>query len=350
MASGNYSSGYLPQEPAPISIPPRASATRQLPAITGQEDEEERQTTRGLSVTRTQAGNRASHTSKNLSVTRTQVQASNRATKALPVTRIQTSNYETREFTLSRVHHYIDDFREGPLSHLPRHLPWLRPFLICLVGIVILLFVLISAGVFQRPSGSSNLVYSPNAQSYPIQVGGSIGAINTWQNSNGPISSLTPIPAHSGPYSVIGKPSLTADFMNQVLAAYNSPAAGKGQELYDLGVKYGIDPAFALAFFMHESTFGTAGMARETLSLGNLRCIPSVPCDNGYAQFSSWEQGFEAWYKLIRNLYVAQWGLVTVDQIIPVYAPSSDHNNVEGYIAALKHSIDTWHAGVIQVS
>ena len=124
---------------------------------------------------------------------------------------------------------------------------------------------------------------------------------------------------------------------------------GKGQALYDLGVKYGIDPAFALAFFMHESTFGTAGMARVTLSLGNLRCIPSVPCNNGYAQFSSWEQGFEAWYKLIRNLYVAQWGLVTIDQIIPTYAPSSDHNNVSGYIAALKHSIDTWHAGIIQV-
>ena len=40
----------------------------------------------------------------------------------------------------------------------------------------------------------------------------------------------------------------------------------------------------------------------------------------------SWQDGYEQWYKLIRNLYVAQWGLVTVDQIIPTYAPSSDHN------------------------
>lgn len=341
MASGNYSSEYLPPEPAQILIPPRASATRQLPVITGQEERK----TKELPATRTQAGERST---KEISVPRTR--AGERSTKALPVTRMHADDYSARELAITKLHHYVDEVRESSLAHLPRHLPWLRPFVICIVGVVILFFVLISAGVFQRPSSSSNLVYSPNAQSYPIQVGGSIGAINTWQNSNGPISSLTPIPSHSGPYSVIGKPTITAAFINQVLAAYNSPAAGMGQQLYDLGVKYGIDPAFALAFFMHESTFGTAGMARTTLSLGNLRCIPAVPCNNGYAQFSSWEQGFEAWYKLIRNLYVAQWGLVTVDQIIPTYAPSSDHNNVNGYIAALKHSIDTWHAGIIQVS
>ncbi|HLJ35495.1 MAG TPA: glucosaminidase domain-containing protein [Ktedonobacteraceae bacterium] len=344
MASGNYSSGYLPQEPEQILIPPRASATRQLPVVTGQEES----TTQSLPVTRAQRARSDNRSTKELSVTRTHT--GERSTKGLSVTRIHSDDYSTKELSITKIHHYVDELREGPLTHLPRHLPWLRPFVICLVGVVILFFVLISAGVFQRPGDSSHLVYSPNAQSYPIQVGGSISAINTWQNSNGPISSLTPIPSHTGPYSVIGKPTLTADFMNRVLAAYNSPAAGKGQELYDLGVKYGIDPAFALAFFMHESTFGTAGMARTTLSLGNLRCIPSVPCNNGYAQFSSWEQGFEAWYKLIRNLYVAQWGLVSVDQIIPTYAPSSDHNNVNGYIAALKHSIDTWHAGVIQVT
>ena len=41
----------------------------------------------------------------------------------------------------------------------------------------------------------------------------------------------------------------------------------------------------------------------------------------------SWEDGFDQYYKLIRNLYVAQWGLVTIDQIIPTYAPNSDGNN-----------------------
>jgi hypothetical protein len=195
-------------------------------------------------------------------------------------------------------------------------------------------------------------VNDPCVRSYAIQVGGSVDAFNTWENSNGPITAETPVPPHTGPYSVLGKPTISADFINQVLASYNSPAAGKGQALYDLGVKYGIDPVFALAFFMHESLFGTTGEARATLSLGNLRCIPTRPCIDqnrgGYTQMYSWVDGFEQFYKLIRNLYVAQWGRVTVDQIIPKYAPNSDGNNEQEYIATLKHEIDTWHAGILR--
>jgi hypothetical protein len=190
----------------------------------------------------------------------------------------------------------------------------------------------------------------PGGQVYSIQVGGSIDNVDTWENTNAPLPPRVPI--HSGSYAVLGKPTITVDFINQVLASYNSPAAGKGQALYDLGVKYGVDPSYALAFFLHESTMGTTGEARKTLSLGNLRCIPARPCIDqnrgGYAQMYSWEDGFEQWYKLIRNLYVTRWGLVTVDQIIPVYAPSSDHNDVNGYTGALKHYVNTWHAGIMR--
>src|SRR5258708_10586270 len=62
-----------------------------------------------------------------------------------------------------------------------------------------------------------------------------------------------------GSYSVVGAPTISADFIDKVLAAYGSPASGKGQALYDLGVKYGIDPVFALAMFQHESSFGKTG-------------------------------------------------------------------------------------------
>ena len=154
----------------------------------------------------------------------------------------------------------------------------------------------------------------------------------------------------SGRYIVTGAPSITATFINRVLAAYHSPAAGLGQILYDDGVKYGIDPAYALAFFMHESTFGTQGMVRATRSLGNMRCVPAYPCYEGYAAFSSWQAGFAAWYFLIRDLYVGQWHLTTVAQIVPTYAPTKDHNNVPGYIAAIEHAVDTWRAGKVVVS
>jgi hypothetical protein len=155
----------------------------------------------------------------------------------------------------------------------------------------------------------------------------------------------------SGQYNVVGKPTITASFINRVLAAYNSPAVGKGQALYDLGVKYGIDPAFALAFFMHESAFGTAGEAQTTKSLGNLRCYPGVTCVDqdrgGYASYPTWEAGFEAWYQLIRNYYVAQLGKTTIDQIIPVYAPPGD-NNDSAYIYSLKQAISAWRIGQIK--
>ncbi len=243
---------------------------------------------------------------------------------------------------------YSVDEEEHPLA---RHRTWLTRLLICIVCIVVGAMVLVTAGVYQRP-GESHLVNDPNVQSFAIQVGGSADLFNKWENSNGPIVAKTVIPTHLGPYSVLGKPTITVDFINKVLASYNSPAAGKGQALYDFGVKYGIDPVYALAFFMHESLFGTTGEARATLSLGNLRCIPSRPCIDrnrgGYAQMYSWEDGFEQWYKLIRNLYVAQWGLITVDRIIPTYAPNSDGNNEKEYIAILKHEIDTWHAGILR--
>jgi len=157
----------------------------------------------------------------------------------------------------------------------------------------------------------------------------------------------TPLPPITGAtsYRVVGKPTITAAFINEVLALAGSPATGKGQTLYDLGLQYNIDPAFALAFFLHESNFGTQGEARASLSLGNLRCIPNVECRDGYAWFPSWEAGFKAWYALIRTLYVDDWGLTTVEQIIPKYAPPADNNNDSAYIAAVEQAISAWRAG-----
>jgi hypothetical protein len=167
-------------------------------------------------------------------------------------------------------------------------------------------------------------------------------------------------------YSVIGGPSVTSSFINQVLDHYGSPAAGQGQALYDLGVSYSVDPVFALAFFMHESSFGKAGMATVTLGLGNERCIPDRSCINSqggqcergqscYAQFYSWQDGFEHWYMLIKDGYVgghvsSQCPCRTISQIIPVYAPNADHNNEAGYIAAVEMAVATWRKGSVVVA
>lgn len=175
----------------------------------------------------------------------------------------------------------------------------------------------------------------------------------------------------NGTHRVTVSPSLSGQFIDTILCTWHSPVCHSGQELHDLGAQYGIDPAYALAFFMNESTFGTAGMARSTQGLGNERCIQDRPCINTqggacqagqscYAQFESWTDGFQHWYALIENGYVkgqinAAIGrqvcpCVTVDQIIPVYAPNSDHNNEQHYIYVVEHAVDLWRAGKVMLA
>lgn len=148
--------------------------------------------------------------------------------------------------------------------------------------------------------------------------------------------------APSGPHDVVGAPTLSVAQIEKVLASYGSPAVGLGQKLYDLGIKYGINPAYALAFFVHESGCGTKGVARFSKSLGNIRWTPGYNSYEGYRSYSSWEAGMEDWYVLIKDLYIAEWGLRTVDAIIPVYAPSGDNNDPTGYIASVKYMVDSW--------
>lgn len=182
--------------------------------------------------------------------------------------------------------------------------------------------------------------------------------IQTWPNNlvahllhSSPSTSQTPT-VHAilsvSHQSVIGRPTLAPAFMNHVLASAHSPAQGTGQALYDLSVRYGIDDAVALAFFQHESLFGTTGVARYTLSLGNIRCSAGYRCMYGYRAYASWIVGYADWYQLIATLYIRTWHLSTVEQIVPVYAPTSDGNNVPAYIAAVEQAVKQWRHGEVQ--
>jgi len=172
------------------------------------------------------------------------------------------------------------------------------------------------------------------------------GFLYMWHDPKSEVNAVTSITnriAQVGNQGVEGKPTLEASFVDKVLAAANSKATGTGQALYDLSKKYGIDDAYALAFFEHESTFGTGGVARAALSLGNIRCSEGYQCIEGYRAYSSWVAGYADWYRLIRDLYISQWGLRTVEQIIPKYAPSSE-NDVAGYIAAVEKAVQSWRS------
>jgi hypothetical protein len=144
---------------------------------------------------------------------------------------------------------------------------------------------------------------------------------------------------------VLGAPSITPEKIDAVLRSYNSPAAGVGRYMYEQGVKYGIDPAYALAFFIHESTAGTKGVATVTKSIGNIRHTPGYENYQGFRKYPTWEAGVEDWYKLIKYQYVDQWKLTTVEKIVPVYAPAADRNNPPAYIRQVNEMVAKWRSG-----
>ncbi len=137
-------------------------------------------------------------------------------------------------------------------------------------------------------------------------------------------------------------PSISASAIDRVLTQYRSPAQGSGALFYDLGVQYGIDPAYALAFYIQESSAGTKGVARFTHSIGNIRTTLGYQNYEGYRSYDSYAVGIEDWYKLIKALYVEQWQLTTPSAICVRYAPWSDGNNPAVYAANVSTLVDSW--------
>lgn len=151
-----------------------------------------------------------------------------------------------------------------------------------------------------------------------------------------------------GDYNLQGPPSLTPDQIERVLKAYGSPAVGTGHDWYNLGLKYGIDPAFALAFFIHESGAGTnpnwAGLkpdGQTTHNVGNIICAGYPSCYGRFRDYATWAEGIEDWYRLIDVEYIQGRGTKTVAEIVPIYAPSFE-NDVAGYINVVQRLVDEW--------
>lgn len=153
-------------------------------------------------------------------------------------------------------------------------------------------------------------------------------------------SQQRPPPTGSG--YVVETPTISTSHIEQILAQAHSPARGLGTALDRLGSQHHINPAYALAFFHHESRYGVAGVATVTHSIGNIRCTPGWPsCFKGYRSYANWVDGTSDWYNLITHRYVEQ-GLDTVKKIVPVYAPSSDSNDVDAYIHDVLDDVARW--------
>jgi hypothetical protein len=152
-----------------------------------------------------------------------------------------------------------------------------------------------------------------------------------------------------GQLAVQGPPTISVEQIEAVLAEYNSPARGQGHIFYELGLRYNINPAIALAFFVHESGAGSArnwaGLKPDgstTHNVGNIICTPGWRCHGRFRDYDSWEHGIEDWYKLINDLYIGEWQRTTVEEIIPKYAPAADNNNEGAYIQSVRDMIQRW--------
>lgn len=214
--------------------------------------------------------------------------------------------------------------------HPLRNLPPMSRNRWLVLGIVVVASLLIMIRV---SGGGSPLLGTTSAENSHVQLSG--------------------IAHPAGDYSLRGDSSLSAQQIDAILASYGSPAAGTGAAWYDLGKKYGIDPAFAIAFFIHESGAGTnaawAGLKPDgasTHNVGNIICAGYDSCYGRFRDYASWDEGINDWYRLIDSEYIQGRGAQTVQDIIPIYAPSFE-NDVQSYINSVTSMVDEWRTNGI---
>lgn len=144
--------------------------------------------------------------------------------------------------------------------------------------------------------------------------------------------------------SFVHAPRMSTESFARVLFRNGSPAAAAAADLYAIICSCNLDPAIALAFFAHESTYGKYGVANRSLNWGNLRRGPrAYKIESGFGFYHAWAESLRDWCELITNRYVGR-GLGTVELAIPVYAPSSDGNAPARYIAFVRQLVEGWAA------
>lgn len=157
-------------------------------------------------------------------------------------------------------------------------------------------------------------------------------------------------------YRVVNQaaPDMTEPAFVASLAGTPVPAS-EASEAYRRIVALRVSPAFCRFVFRHESSDGTAGICPKyaTKSPGNTRSSRTgkgrqintnvarwkgdVPSMKGiYVQYDSWADGFEdvAFRIVDPGFAYAKAGATTLETILPIFAPPTDGNNPDAYIAA----------------
>lgn len=153
---------------------------------------------------------------------------------------------------------------------------------------------------------------------------------------------MTNLPPHD--LTFLAPPRISSALFARILADAHSPAMREAAVCYATALTFGLDPAIALGFFHHESTYGTAGAAVATKNWGNLRRSQgrAIGMLNGFATYRSWADSLHDWCTLIANTYVIGRGLTTVRAALHVYAPSSDGNAPTRYADSVMADVARW--------
>lgn len=160
-----------------------------------------------------------------------------------------------------------------------------------------------------------------------------------------------PSPSDVG-MTVVAAPRISKKVFLQILNRHSSPALPEGPQIYDIFITEGIDPGVALAFFVHESSCGRAGVTAiyDLKNWGNVRTPEDpllgtsidIPRRGKFTKYDTWSLGALDWCRRIKGSKYAGSGLTTIETIIPKYAPTSDGNAPSVYIQTIKNAIAAW--------
>lgn len=169
------------------------------------------------------------------------------------------------------------------------------------------------------------------------------------------------------PLPVIGvAPSIAVDTFLAVLRDHQAPFDASyfdliGGRLYTLLAWLDIDPCFFLAMWLHEQgidgIFGNSDVGRASRGPLNIKAYDPRALDERtmprwprvlwggvwWNAYESWQLGCLHAAMHLKQLYGAA-GLLTVEQIVPTFAPADDQNNVPGYIAAVRRDMAAMQA------
>lgn len=141
-------------------------------------------------------------------------------------------------------------------------------------------------------------------------------------------------------------PSITADELNTIFSANNSPAQGEGADFVTIGIQEHIHPLFLAALFRATSQFATRKLAK--ISAAQLHTLTFAPSRTGgvYQAYASWKEGIQAAARLLYDLYYKQERYGTVRQLVPVFFPVSNGWDDNCMLTSLLQAITVWMHGM----